>query len=158
RWRGGGGGGGGAGGGGGGRRGGQGQRAADAVGLAVDEPGVRAHEQPVGSDAHAGRLGGRRRGGAGRGPHAARVRQRHRRFDPRARRVLRRVRAPAERDGDAAQRTVSDAADAERRSGDGRAGADGALGGGPRAGGGRRGRRRGRRGRRVAAHAAGGAS
>ena len=36
----------------------------------------------------------------------ARVRQRHRRLDPRAGRLLRRLRPPAERDGDAAQRPV----------------------------------------------------
>src|SRR6267142_2494181 len=70
----------------------------------------------------------RRVRGAGRGTDAPGVRQRHRRLDPRARRLLRSLWSSPERDGDAAQRPVPAAADAQRRRGDGRAGAAGALG------------------------------
>ena len=78
-------------------------------------PGLRAHEQPVGSRPHAGRQQRRQRGRAGGGAARARSRLGHRRLDPRAGRVLRRLRPPPERDAAAEERPVPDAADAERR-------------------------------------------
>ena len=53
-------------------------------------------QQSMGRDAAARRLVRRRGGGAGRGPHRARNRQRHRRFDPQSCALLRHLRPQAD--------------------------------------------------------------
>ena len=78
--------------------------------LAGRQPDLRTHEQSVGSEAHAGRQYRWWRRGAGRRHDAARNRQRHRRIDSGAGRLLRRVRTPAVRNRDSARRLVSDGA------------------------------------------------
>src|ERR1051326_8512795 len=76
-----------------GRRGGawQDERAPDARGLTVRQSRVRAREQSVGSRAHAGRKQRRQRGGDRGRADRARGRLGHRRIDPRAGGVLRRL-------------------------------------------------------------------
>ena len=64
--------------------------------LAELQSGVRRDVEPMEPRAYAGRFFGRRRGGHGGGVLRARTRQRHRRFDPRAGALLRRVRSQAE--------------------------------------------------------------
>ena len=65
--------------------------------LAGRQPGLRTHQQPVGSDAHAWGQHGRWLRGPRRRDDAARDRERHRWLDPRARRVLRRCTATVRR-------------------------------------------------------------
>ena len=57
---------------------------------------LRHHQQPLGPDAHAGRLVGRLGGGAGRGLRVARARLRYRRLAARAGALLRRLRPQAD--------------------------------------------------------------
>ncbi len=90
--------------------------------LAGRQPGLRTHQQPVGSDAHAGGQHGRWLRSPRRRDDAARDRERHRWLDPRARRVLRRVRPPSVGDGDPPSRVLSVRRCPEPRGRDGGAG------------------------------------
>ncbi len=90
--------------------------------LAGRQPRLRTIEQPVGPRPHARWQHRRRWGGARRGLHAARDRQRHRRVDPRARGVLRRVRASPLGDRSPAHGVVPARRSAEPGDRDGRAG------------------------------------
>ena len=101
--------------------------------LAGRQPGLRTHEQSVGSRAHAGRQHRWRRRGARRRHDAARDRQRHRRLDPRARGLLRCVRPSPVGDGSSAHGVVPARPIAEPGDRDGSAGAAGAQRDRPRA-------------------------